>query len=118
MGIRNSCTWIETGSEAAGTVIDDDGCGFEVFAESSAASAAVNFTIRYNYFYHLGEAIHFFGTSYIGSGATNYCTGCDIEYNYFNNIHRISIEFQPEVGNGAAPIFSNNVFSNPANGLL
>ena len=116
VGDSNSCTWIETGSEAAGTVIDDDGCGFEVFAESSAASAAVNFTIRYNYFYHLGEAIHFFGTSYIGSGATNYCTGCDIEYNYFNNIHRISIEFQPEVGNGAAPIFSNNVFSNPANG--
>jgi hypothetical protein len=109
VGDSNSCTWITTTP-----AIDDDGCGLEVFAQSTAASAAVNWTIRYNYFNHVAEAIHFFATSYQQGRAANYCTNCDIEFNLFNQIHRIGIEFQINIV-GTALTINNNVFENPIN---
>ena len=56
---------------------------------------ASNVTIRNNYFNHIPERIHFFATGYRGAAPpASYCNNCDIEYNLFNQIHRIGIEFQ------------------------
>ena len=41
--------------------------------------------------------------------------GCDFEFNYFTQIHRMSVEFQAQTVNHAL-INSSNVFSQPLNG--
>ena len=106
-GDANSCTVSEN--------TDIDGCGIEVFAENNNASNMVNFVVKYNTFIHLNEAIKFYGTSYLSGRTANTCDGCDIEFNYFTQIHRMSIEFQEQTVNHPL-INSNNVFSQPLNG--
>jgi hypothetical protein len=75
----------------------------------------VNFVAKYNTIQHVSEGIHFYGTSYSNGRAANTCDGCDIEFNYFTQIHRMGIEFQVQTVNHAF-INSNNVFSQPLNG--
>ena len=110
IGDSTSCTWTNSG------INDNDGCGITFFAQcNTCVGIASNVTIRNNYFNHVAEGIHFFATGYTGSGpAASYCNNCDIEFNLFNQIHRIGIEFQINtVTNGL--IESNNVFENPNN---
>ena len=107
VGDSNSC--------AASVTTDTDGCGIVVFAQCpTCVGIAQNWTIRYNYFNHLEEAIHFFATSYSEGENASYCNNCDIEYNLFNQIHRIGIEFQINIASNPL-IESNNVFENPLN---
>jgi hypothetical protein len=105
IGDSNSCNWLSSTS--------DDSCGeIEAWAQSSAQSRMVNFIVKYNVIRYLGEGIHFLPSTYVVGSPTNYCDNCDIEYNYFTNIHRYNIEFQSGTANHPL-IESNNVFTNP-----
>jgi hypothetical protein len=101
-GDTNSCT--------AGISIDDGGCAGILVSPAMVT----NFVAKYNTFNHVLEGIHFNDVNYVVGNKTAQCDGCDIELNYFNNIHRIGIEFQTNVINHQA-ILSNNVFGNPLN---
>ena len=101
-GDSNSCT--------AGLNVDDGGCAGILVSPSFVT----NLVIRYNTIQHVLEGIHFTDVNYVVGNKTAQCDGCDIEYNYFNQIHRIALEFQTNVINHQA-IMSNNVFGNPLN---
>jgi Bacterial Ig-like domain (group 2) len=101
-GDSNSCT--------AGVNVDDGSCAGILVG----ASAVTNFVVKYNIIQHVQEGIHFYNVNYVVGNKTAQCDGCDIEFNYFNQIHRIALEFQTNVINHQA-IISNNVFGNPLN---
>ena len=74
-----------------------------------------NLMIKYNTFYHLGEGIHFVQVDYQpGAQAIGDCNGCQVQYNYFNQIARIWTEIQIGVeDNGGPLIVSDNALMNP-----
>jgi hypothetical protein len=103
-GDSNSCT--------AGLEIDDGSCAGAIFNE---VGYLTNLTVKYNYFYHLNEGMHWQQVGYNANGdqPVSTCNNCDVEYNYFNDIVRIALENQSSVV-GAQTIMSNNVFGNPS----
>lgn len=116
IGDSNSCTQVDNDTSSAG----QDGCGIEVFTESTAASHMINFLLQHNIFSHVNEALHFYGSHYPGqvpNVPANTCDNCDIESNYFKQNHRITIEFQAQTINHPL-VISNNVFTDPLNGYF
>jgi hypothetical protein len=102
-GDTNSCTAVLT--------IDDGACSGILVNQIAFLS---NFLVRYNTFYHLQEGIHLSNVNYVVGNSSATCNNCDIEFNYFNAIHRIATEFQFNVL-GKPAIISNNVYGNPIN---
>jgi hypothetical protein len=102
-GDSDSCT--------AGINVDDGACAGILVNPM----AMVNFTVKYNIFYHLQEGIHFYNVNYVVGNKSATCDNCDIEFNYFNAIHRIALEFQTNIV-GHPAMLSNNVYGNPLNG--
>ena len=116
----NSCsntinkTYVSSPSDGTG---GPDGCGIEIFGQGSAPynGHMVNLQIKYNHFYHIDEAMHFYGSNFASGAQANTCDNCDIEYNWFEFNRRITIEFQMQMINHPL-IISNNVFDTPGNG--
>jgi hypothetical protein len=93
---------------------NNDGNCIGIIADTVSPMALVNFVVKHNTFYHLEEGIHFLPTPYNPGGPTAYCNNCDIEYNFFNQIHRIQVEFQIAV-DGSPSIERYNVMTSPSN---
>ena len=117
VGDANSCTVSVTNEVTGGTKTGIDSCGLQIFNQNSQISHMVNMTIKYNHFAQSSEAIHFYGANYVPSppNQTDTCDNCDIEFNFFENVHVISIEFQGQTVNHPL-IISNNVFAYPLYG--
>ena len=73
--------------------VTDGGCA-GIVVNSEPPITVTNFVVKYNTFYHLLEGIHFAPTPYVVGNPGATCNNCDIEYNFFSQIHRIQIEFQ------------------------
>ena len=93
---------------------DNDGNCAGIVTDTVAPMALINFVIKYNTFYHLQEGIHFLPTPYNVGSRGAYCNNCDIEYNFFNQIHRIQVEFQVGV-DGKRSVEQYNVLTSPIN---
>jgi hypothetical protein len=106
-GDVNSCTVALSNTNE----YSDGGCN-GVQVNSVAPVSITNFVVRYNTFFHLLEGLHFLPTPYVlgNPGAT--CNNCDIEYNFFSQIHRIQVEFQIGL-NGSPSIERYNVLTSP-----
>ena len=103
-GDNNTCV----GSEN----IDDGGCAGILF---NSIGFLTNLTIKYNYFYHVNEGMHFANVGFNSQpgGINGTCNNCVIEYNYFNQIARIDLEDQVSVVGGPT-LIEYNVFANPS----
>ena len=103
-GDNNSCVASES--------IDDGGCAGILF---NSIGFITNLTIKYNYFYHVNEGMHFSNVGFNSQpgGINGTCNNCVIEYNYFNQIARIDLEDQVSVV-GQPTLIEYNVFANPS----
>ena len=88
------------------------------YGNATAYLLMTNLQVKYNYFYHLQEPIHFLPLKFVPGNNGSLCTSCQIEFNYFHQNHRINIEFQ--IGccapGGTAFNGSYNVFDDPLYG--
>jgi hypothetical protein len=111
MGDSNSCTAGMTLTPESNL---GDGCR-GIF--DSLVGSMTNLVIRYNTFQHLLEGIHFVTVNFVAGNPAPTCNNCDIEFNYFNQIHRMSVEVQLQVV-GKPLVVNNNVFMNPYSGYF
>ncbi len=108
-GDVNSCT-------AGIAAVDNDGNCVGVIFDTVPAMILRNVFIEYNVFSHIEEGIHALPTPYVSGGASPgaYGDNVHIEYNYFNLIHRIQVEWQIGVANN--PTYERyNVMGPPIN---
>jgi Chitobiase/beta-hexosaminidase C-terminal domain len=102
-GDANSCTTVfNQGTDYGGY------CAGVLFFQGALS----NVVVEYNKFYHLEEGVHFNSIPFAKGAPEPYCDGCDVNYNYFLNIHRIAIEFQ--VGATGANHIDNNILQDPS----
>jgi hypothetical protein len=121
IGDSNSCantigrTYVTDPSDGTGGT---DDCGnLKIFGQNSQPQIGhmVNLVIKYNHWTHVDEASHFYGSQYSNGNQANTCDNCDIEYNLFELVRRITVEYQMQMINHPL-IVANNVFQKPING--
>jgi hypothetical protein len=100
-GDDNSCT--------AGLHIDSGACsGINFFLVGNIS----DLSIKYNIFHHLQEGMHFGQVGWAPRETVSVCIACNIAYNYFYDIVRITLENQASAQTTPTNM-SYNVFGNP-----